>query len=76
MTLGNAASAKDEFDELLDFSFSWGNGENEEDEETDKEPEEEKGCQVLIDYEMTLESPSQITGGFGLYYFEDAADRG
>ncbi len=37
---------------------------------------EEKGCQVLIDYEMTLESPSQITGGFGLYYFEDAADRG
>jgi hypothetical protein len=36
---------------------------------------EKKGCQVLIDYEMTLESPSQITGGFGLYYFEESPDR-
>ena len=36
---------------------------------------EKKGCQVLIDYEMTLESPSQITGGFGLYYFEDSRER-
>ncbi len=32
---------------------------------------EEQGTGLLTDMEMKIESPSQITAGFGLYYFED-----
>lgn len=32
---------------------------------------EEEGRELLTNYEMELESPSQVTAGFGLYYFED-----
>lgn len=34
---------------------------------------EDQGTAVLTDMEMKIESPSQVTGGFGLYYFEDAS---
>lgn len=33
---------------------------------------ENEATTVLADMEMNIESPSQVTGGFGLYYFEDA----
>lgn len=32
---------------------------------------EEAGNEVLRELEMNIESPSQVTGGYGLYYFED-----
>ncbi|MEM1410979.1 MAG: DUF6502 family protein [Pseudomonadota bacterium] len=32
---------------------------------------EEHGNEVLRELEMNIESPSQVTGGYGLYYFED-----
>lgn len=32
---------------------------------------EESGNAVLRELEMSLESPSQVTGGYGLYYFEE-----
>jgi len=31
---------------------------------------EEQGTAVLTEMEMKIEAPSQVTGGFGLYYFE------
>ena len=33
---------------------------------------EDEGTQVLTEMEMKIEAPSQVTGGFGLYYFEDS----
>lgn len=36
---------------------------------------EDKGTAVLTDMEMQIESPSQVTAGFGLYYFEDPPPR-
>ncbi|KAA9130998.1 hypothetical protein F3N42_11660 [Marinihelvus fidelis] len=35
---------------------------------------EDQGLALLGEYEMDIESPSQVTAGFGLYYFEDAPD--
>ncbi len=32
---------------------------------------EDQGTQLLTGMEMNIESPSQVTAGFGLYYFED-----
>lgn len=32
---------------------------------------EERGTAMIADMEMKIESPSQVSGGFGLYYFED-----
>ncbi|MEJ2534681.1 MAG: DUF6502 family protein [Gammaproteobacteria bacterium] len=32
---------------------------------------EDRGTTVLTEMEMKIEAPSQVTGGFGLYYFED-----
>ncbi len=32
---------------------------------------EDEGTQVLTEMEMKIEAPSQVTGGFGLYYFEE-----
>lgn len=36
---------------------------------------EDRATGVLADMEMNIESPSQVTGGFGLYYFEDGAPK-
>lgn len=35
---------------------------------------EDQGTRLLTDMEMKIESPSQLTAGFGLYYFEDRAE--
>jgi hypothetical protein len=32
---------------------------------------EDEGTQILMEMEMKIEAPSQVTGGFGLYYFEE-----
>ena len=36
---------------------------------------EDQATGVLADMEMNIESPSQVTGGFGLYYFEDGTPK-
>ncbi|GEM_PF-774897 len=37
---------------------------------------EDDGWKLLTDYEMDIESPSQVTAGFGIYYFEDTSGTG